>query len=140
IVLAAATVPAVAIQSALPHGAIGLIVAAILAWPLIAARSLYTHVAAVAQPLAAGDLDAARAAVAMIVGRDPARLDAAGVARAGIESLAENTSDGVTAPLFWGVVLGLPGLVAPKTINTPDSVIGHRHDRYDDSGKAAERL
>ena len=140
IVLAAATVPAVAIQSALPHGAIGLIVAAILAWPLIAARSLYTHVAAVAQPLAAGDLDAARAAVAMIVGRDPARLDAAGVARAGIESLAENTSDGVTAPLFWGVVLGLPGLVAHKTINTLDSMIGHRNDRYEDFGKVAARL
>jgi adenosylcobinamide-phosphate synthase len=140
IVLAAATVPAAMLQSALPHGTIGLILAAILAWPLIAARSLYTHVAAVAQPLAAGELDTARAAVAMIVGRDPSRLDAAGVARAGVESLAENTSDGVTAPLFWGVILGLPGLVAYKAINTLDSMIGHRNDRYEDFGKVAARL
>jgi adenosylcobinamide-phosphate synthase len=140
IVLAAAILPAAMLEAALPDGAIGLILSAILAWPLIAARSLHTHVAAVSEPLAAGDLERARAAVAMIVGRDPSRLDAAGVARAGIESLAENASDGVTAPLFWGVVLGLPGIVAYKAINTLDSMIGHRNDRYEDFGKVAARL
>ena len=88
----------------------------------------------------ARDLDAARQAVALIVGRDPARLDAAGVARAGIESLAANASDGVVAPLVWGAVLGLPGLAAYKAANTLDSMIGHRSARYEDFGKAAARL
>jgi len=140
IVLIATVLPATMVQFALPEGILGLALAAILAWPFVAARSLYTHVTAVARPLAAGDLSAARAAVAMIVGRDPAQLDEAGVARAGIESLAENASDGVVAPLFWGVLLGLPGLVAYKAVNTLDSMIGHRSDRYEDFGKAAAKL
>jgi adenosylcobinamide-phosphate synthase len=76
----------------------------------------------------------------MIVGRDPARLDEAGVARAALESLSENASDGVVAPLFWGAVAGLPGIAAYKAINTMDSMIGHRNDRYEDFGKVAARL
>lgn len=124
----------------LPGGLWGALLAAVLAWPLIAARSMYTHVAAVARPLTAGDLPAARAEVAMIVGRDVTRLDAAGVARAACESLAENTSDGVTAPLFWGALLGLPGIAAYKAINTMDSMIGHRSAQYEAFGKAAARL
>jgi len=128
------------VQIALPDGWAGVVLAAVLAWPWLAARSLYDHVAAVARPLAAGDLDGARAAVAMIVGRDPERLDGAGVARAGLESLAENASDGVMAPLFWGVVLGLPGLAAYKAINTLDSMVGHRSERYRDFGMVAARL
>lgn len=139
-VLAAAVSPAAAAQGWLPSGPTGAAFAALLAWPWIAARSLHAHVAAVAAPLAAGDLAGARAAVAMIVGRDPARLDAEGVARAGIESLAENASDGVVAPLFWGAMLGLPGLVGYKAVNTLDSMIGHRNARYEDFGKAAARL
>ncbi|MEO1192422.1 MAG: adenosylcobinamide-phosphate synthase CbiB [Pseudomonadota bacterium] len=139
-VLAAAVLPAVLVQAALPSDLVGLVLLALLAWPWIAARSLHEHVAAVAKPLAEGDLAAARAAVAMIVGRDPAQLDSSGVARAGIESLAENSSDGVIAPLFWGALFGLPGLVAYKAINTLDSMIGHRNARYEDFGKAAARL
>ncbi|MFO7757932.1 MAG: adenosylcobinamide-phosphate synthase CbiB [Roseovarius sp.] len=140
IVVALALVPAVLVQLLLPAGPLGWLIGGVLAWPLIALRSMHDHVAAVAQPLASGDLDGAREAVAMIVGRDPALLDAAGVARAGIESLAENTSDGIVAPVFWGVIAGLPGIAAYKAINTLDSMIGHRSDRYEAFGKAAARL
>ena len=112
----------------------------LLAWPLIAARSLHDHVKAVALPLSQGNLPAARAAVAMIVGRDPDRLDEPGVARAALESLAENASDGVIAPLFWGVLLGLPGLAAYKAINTMDSMIGHLTPRHAAFGWAAARI
>lgn len=124
----------------LPGGWVGVVIAGILAWPFIAARSLADHVAAVAKPLAAGDLAGARAAVAMIVGRDPEQLDDAGVARAALESLAENTSDGVVAPLFWGAIFGLPGIVGYKAINTLDSMIGHRTPRHEAFGWAAARI
>jgi adenosylcobinamide-phosphate synthase len=124
----------------LPGGWAGVLATGVLAAPLVAGRSLHDHVAAVARPLAAGDLAAARAAVAMIVGRDPERLDAAGVARAALESLAENASDGVVAPLFWGVIFGLPGIAAYKALNTLDSMIGHHSERYEHFGRAAARL
>ena len=124
----------------LPGGWPGVVLTGVLAWPLVAIRSMHDHVAAVARPLAAGDLPGARAAVAMIVGRDPARLDEAGVARAAVESLAENTSDGIVAPLFWGVVAGLPGIAAYKAINTLDSMIGHRNERYEQFGWASARI
>lgn len=117
-----------------------IVVIGILAMPFIAARSLYEHVAAVAGPLLAGDVAAARAAVAMIVGRDPAKLDDAAVARAAIESLAENTSDGILAPVFWGALFGLPGIIGYKAINTLDSMIGHRTDRHKDFGWASARI
>ncbi|MBN2905092.1 MAG: cobalamin biosynthesis protein CobD [Rhodobacteraceae bacterium] len=138
--VAAAALPAVVLVALLPGGAWGVILTGLAAAPLVAPRSMYTHVAAVARPLMAGDLDAARGAVAMIVGRDPARLDGAGVARAALESLAENTSDGIVAPVFWGVVLGLPGIAGYKAINTLDSMIGHKSDRYRDFGLVAARL
>ena len=128
------------VQAALPAGLWGAVLAGVIAWPLVAARSLNDHVAAVARPLAAGDLQGARAAVAMIVGRDPAALDEAGVARAALESLAENASDGVIAPLFWGAVAGLPGIAAYKAVNTLDSMIGHRTERHCDFGWAAARI
>ena len=124
----------------LPGGWVGTVLAGVLAWPLVAIRSMHDHVAAVAKPLAEGDLDAARHAVSMIVGRDPSKLDSAGVARAATESLAENTSDGIVAPLFWGVVAGLPGIAAYKAINTLDSMIGHRNDRYLLFGWASARI
>lgn len=123
-----------------PSGLAGALVLGLLGWPLIAARSLYDHVDAVAKPLMAGDLAAARVEVAKIVGRDPEGLDEAGVARAAIESLAENTSDGIVAPLFWGVLLGLPGLFAYKAINTLDSMVGHRNARFEAFGWASARL
>ena len=126
--------------SILPAGWPGLILAGVLAWPLVAARSMHDHVEAVARPLTAGDLPAARQAVAMIVGRDASQLDAAGIARAATESLAENTSDGIVAPLFWGAIFGLPGIAAYKAINTLDSMIGHRTPRHDAFGWAAARI
>lgn len=124
----------------LPEGSLGTVLAGILAWPLIATRSLHTHVGAVARPLLVGDLPTARRAVAMIVGRDPQRLDQEGIARAALESLAENTSDGITAPIFWGLLLGLPGIAAYKAINTLDSMIGHKTERHSAFGWAAARI
>ena len=107
---------------------------------LVAQRSLFEHVAAVAGALASGGLSAGRTAVSHIVGRDPMRLDGYGVARAALESLAENFSDGVVAPVFWYLVLGLPGLFAYKVANTLDSMIGHRSARYRSFGWAAARF
>lgn len=112
----------------------------ILTTALIAQRSLYVHVRAVAEALAKGGLEAGRQAVAHIVGRDPASLDAHGVGRAAIESCAENFSDGVVAPVFWYLVAGFPGLLVYKTVNTMDSMIGHRSERYRAFGMAAARL
>ncbi len=112
---------------------------------LLAQRSLYDHVAAVAAPLAtsrlaAGDLAAARRAISHIVGRDPDALDQPAIARAAIETLAENFADGVAAPVFWYLLLGLPGLFAYKAINTLDSMFGYRNPRYAWFGKAAARI
>ncbi len=140
VVLLVVGVAAVLVSMALPDGWVGVLVMGVLAWPFVAARSLYTHVADVAAPLAAGDVEGARAAVAMIVGRNPETMDAPAIARAGLESLAENASDGVVAPLFWGVLLGLPGIALYKAINTADSMIGYRNERYCDFGWAAARL
>ncbi len=140
VVVLAAALPALALQMALPAGVWGNVLGGLLAWPLVAARSLHDHVAAVARPLGHGDLAGARDAVAMIVGRDPAQLDQAGVARAALESLSENASDGVVAPLFWGLVAGLPGIAIYKALNTMDSMIGHRSAHYEDFGMVAARL
>lgn len=112
----------------------------LMAVPGMAAGSLYRHVRAVALPLHDRRIEDARAAVSMIVGRDTARLDEAGVARAAIESLAESFCDGVVAPLFWLMLGGLPGLWAYKAINTADSLIGHREPRWRAFGWAAARL
>lgn len=128
------------VQSALPAGWVEIVLTGVLAWPLVALRSLHDHVAAVATPLQAGDIAAAREAVSRIVGRDPAALDEAGVARAAIESLAENTSDGIVAPVFWGALFGLPGILGYKAINTLDSMIGHRSERHQAFGWAAARI
>ncbi len=117
----------------------GWLLEAILASTLIAYRSLFDHARAVAAALAHGLADG-RAAVAHIVGRDPESLDEPGVARAAVESLAENFSDGVAAPAFWYLLLGLPGLFAYKAINTLDSMIGHRTPRHESFGKAAARI
>jgi len=116
------------------------LVLAVLAFPAMAQRSLFDHVRPVASALAAGDLGAAREAVGRIVGRDTAALDKSGVARAAIESLAESFCDGVAAPLFWLLVLGLPGAWIYKAINTADSMIGHKEVRYRAFGWAAARL
>lgn len=135
LVILAALLPALILQWAL-----GPVVAGLLAWPLVAARSLHDHLQAVQVPLAAGDLAGARAATAMIVGRDVRQAAPPALSRAAIESLAENASDGVIAPLFWAAIFGLPGIAAYKAINTLDSMIGHRTPRYQDFGRFAARL
>jgi len=106
---------------------------------LLAQRSLTDHVAAVADALRVS-LAEGWVAVARIVGRDPETLDQAGVARAAIESAAENFSDGVVAPVFWFLIGGLPGIAIYKAVNTADSMIGHRSERYAEFGWAAARL
>ena len=127
-----------AVAGGLPRwGAV--LVTGVVGSSLLAQRSLGRHVAAVAAGLDAGLVEG-RAAVSHIVGRDPATLDAAGVARAAIESLAENFSDGVVAPVFWGCALGLPGMALYKAVNTADSMIGHRTVRYERFGWAAARF
>jgi adenosylcobinamide-phosphate synthase len=127
-------------QSRLLRLPYGLIAVAVLASTMIAQRSLHRYVANVASALDKDGLDAGRQAVSHIVGRDTAELDRAGVARAAIESLAENFSDGIVAPVFWLVVAGLPGVALYKAINTADSMIGHRTPRHADFGWAAARL
>ncbi len=107
---------------------------------LLAQRSLFEHVRAVRRALAAEGLTAARRAVALIVGRDPNSLDKHDVARAAIESLAENFADGVVAPALWYMFFGLPGLFVYKTVNTLDSMIGHRSPQYEAFGRFAARL
>lgn len=124
----------------LATGWTGTIAVVLIATSGLAQRSLWDHVAAVRAPLEAGDIAAARAAVAGIVGRDTATLDEAGVAAAAVETLAESWCDGVVAPAFWLLLLGLPGLFTFKCISTADSMIGHRDARYERFGKACARM
>lgn len=119
---------------------LALLFIAVLASALIAQRSLYEHVAGVADALEAQGLAGGRAAVSKIVGRDPDVLDEAGVSRAAIESLAENFSDGVVAPCLYGALLGLPGMAAYKAANTADSMIGHLTPRHAAFGWASAKL
>lgn len=129
-----------AIEALVAWGAFLWLAEVLLIASLIAQRSLYDHVKDVAVALESGGLDAGRQAVGMIVGRDPDTLDGPGVARASIESLAENFSDGVVAPIFWFIIFGLPGLLAYKTINTLDSMVGYKNKTYLSFGWASARL
>lgn len=124
----------------LGESALALLLIAILGSSLLSQRSLAAHVEAVATALETGGLEAGRKAVSMIVGRDPEKLDEAGVSRAAIESLAENFSDGIVAPAFWLGAAGLVGGVAYKAVNTADSMIGHRTPRHEAFGWAAARF
>jgi adenosylcobinamide-phosphate synthase len=117
----------------------GWIAEALLATAFIAHRSLREHMEAVHRELGQS-IEKGRRAVSKIVGRDPTSLDESGVTRAALESLAENSSDGVVAPVLWYALLGFPALVLYKAINTADSMIGHRNERYRDFGWAAARL
>lgn len=121
-------------------GALGILVEILLVAIFLAQKSLSDHVAAVADGLRSEGLEGGRKAVSMIVGRDPQALDEPGICRAAIESLAENFSDGVVAPAFWYAFLGLPGLLAYKMLNTADSMIGHKSEKYLDFGWASARL
>ena len=118
----------------------GMAAEALVVAVLLAQKSLLKHVSAVADGLTEVGLAAGRRAVAQIVGRDVTQLDEAGVARAAIESAAENFSDGVVAPVFWYLLFGLPGLFAYKLVNTADSMIGNRSPRHEAFGWAAARL
>jgi adenosylcobinamide-phosphate synthase len=140
VLLSASASGAFAFDRLLPEGPVGSGILILVASSLLAQRSLHQHVRAVAEALETQGLQAGRAAAAMIVGRNPDRLDEAGVARAAIESLAENFSDGVIAPVFWLIVGGLPNAMCYKATNTADSMIGHRTPRYQAFGWAAARL
>jgi adenosylcobinamide-phosphate synthase len=108
-------------------------------WAVLGGRSLRHEAAAVHNLLTSGDLDGARQRVTHLVSRDPTALDADGVARAAVESVAENTCDAVVAPLFWGAVAGLPGLLGYRAVNTLDAMVGYRSPRYANFGWAAAR-
>jgi adenosylcobinamide-phosphate synthase len=134
--LSAGAVALGAVIAALPGGPVLEVIGAAI---LLAQKSLVEHVRAVAIGLRTS-LDAGRRAVSMIVGRDTAALDEAAIARAAVESAAENLSDGVVAPAFWFLIGGLPGIIFYKIINTADSMIGHRTERHGEFGWAAARL
>ncbi|MFC5236277.1 cobalamin biosynthesis protein [Pseudonocardia zijingensis] len=118
----------------------GVACTALATWAVLGGSSLAGHGSALARELTAGDLPAARTRLPALCGRDPAALDAAGMARAGTESMAENTSDAVVAPLLWGAVAGVPGLLAYRAVNTLDAMVGYRSARYRRFGWAAARL
>ncbi|MCG8490763.1 MAG: adenosylcobinamide-phosphate synthase CbiB [Sneathiellales bacterium] len=113
---------------------------ALATWPMLAIRSLYDHIHQIEVPLRSGDIKQARKFVGYIVSRDPKEMDEAAIARASLESLSENTSDGVIAPLFWATLLGLPGLYLYKAVNTLDSMIGYKNEKYRYFGWASARL
>ncbi len=123
-----------------PGSVAGGTLSVILLYTALAARSLDDHVRAVARPLGAGDLDAARRAVSLVAGRDTEQLSEGEVARAAVESAAENASDGIIAPLFYACLGGAPLAMAYKAVNTLDSMIGHRSDRYLHFGMVAAKL
>lgn len=110
-----------------------------IVYQTLAATDLQRHVRAVLLPLRAGNLPGARAKLAMIVGRDTGRLDQSEISRAAIESLAESSNDAFVAPLFWAVVAGAPGALWYRTVNTLDSIVGHRDERYERFGKISAR-
>ncbi|MEN3306059.1 MAG: adenosylcobinamide-phosphate synthase [Micromonosporaceae bacterium] len=109
-------------------------------WAVLGGASLRREARAMAGELDSGDLDAARERLPNLCGRDPSTLDTTELARATVESVAENTSDAVVAPLVWGALAGLPGLVGYRAVNTLDAMVGHRSPRYRDFGTAAARL
>ena len=119
---------------------LGVLATAAATWVVLGGRSLKRESEAIAERLVADDLAGARARLRNLVSRDPDTLDADGVARATLESVAENTSDAVVAPLFWGAVAGIPGLLGYRAINTLDAMIGYRNDRYRNFGWAAAKL
>ena len=122
------------------HPGLATLATAAATWPVLGGRSLAREAEAVAAHLDAGDLAAAQLQVSHLVSRDPQTLDADGVARAALESVAENTSDAMVAPLFWGAVAGIPGLLAYRAINTLDAMVGYHNERYERFGWAAAKL
>jgi adenosylcobinamide-phosphate synthase len=137
----AAAAPAAVLARLTRRSALATAAATALAtWAVTGARSLTQEAERTRRSLADDDLPAARRQLRALCARDPQSLDAAGIARAVVESVAENTSDAVVAPLFWGAVAGLPGLVAYRAVNTLDAMVGYRSPRYERFGWAAARL
>jgi adenosylcobinamide-phosphate synthase len=118
----------------------GAALAAAATWAVLGGASLAAEAAALSRALTAGDLDAARRRLPALCGRDPAGLPAAELARAAVESVAENTCDAVVAPLLWGAVAGAGGLLGYRAVNTLDAMVGHHSMRYERFGWAAARL
>ncbi|MDD7968266.1 cobalamin biosynthesis protein [Actinomycetospora lemnae] len=145
--------PGVAYAAALVGGAVGLGVLAERArhpvvhagltaaatWAVLGGTSLAGEGAAMAASLSAGDVDAARERLPHLCGRDPSALDPDGLARAALESVAENTADAVVAPLVWGAIAGVPGLLGHRAVNTLDAMVGHRSARHRHFGWASAR-
>lgn len=117
-----------------------IIVMSIMCWLMLAAKSLKQESMKVYEAFERGDTEGARYSISMIVGRDTSVLDRNGIIKAAVETVAENTSDGVTAPVFWMALLGIPGLYFYKAVNTMDSMIGYKNERYIDFGRCAARL
>ncbi|MFT4395028.1 cobalamin biosynthesis protein [Gordonia lacunae] len=123
-----------------PTGMAGVAVTAAATWVALGGTSLCRVGDAVAEALEAGDIDAARALIPSLCGRDPESLDEAGLCRAALESIAENTSDATVGPLVWGAVAGVPGVLGYRAVNTLDAMVGYRNQRYRNFGWAAARL
>lgn len=123
-----------------PTGMAGVAVTAAATWVALGGTSLCRVGDAVAEALEAGDIDAARALIPSLCGRDPESLDEAGLCRAALESIAENTSDATVGPLLWGAVAGVPGVLGYRAVNTLDAMVGYRNQRYRNFGWAAARL
>ncbi len=137
---AAAGVGIVLEKATAPHPVMRTAVTALATWTVLGGRSLEREATAVRERLAEGDLAGARGRLTSLVGRDTSVLDASQVARAVVESVAENTSDAVVAPLVWGAVAGVPGLLVHRAVNTLDAMVGHRNARYLRFGWASARL
>ncbi len=121
-------------------GILGFAFETVIVAVLIAQKSMSDHIKAIIEPLSTGDIEGARTAVSMIVGRQTAEMETSDIARSSIESLAENFSDGVVAPIFWYAILGLPGIFMYKMLNTADSMIGHKTVEHEDFGWASAKL
>jgi len=128
------------ISSQIHYSLLRLAVVAIITWIVLGGTSLIKEASAMADTLTENDLPAARTRLGSLCGRDAASLDPDALARATVESVAENTSDAVVAPLFWGALLGIPGLLAYRALNTLDAMVGHRSERYAKFGMASAKL
>ncbi len=138
---ALAIAPALAAARLFGHRPVArLACAGTVTWAVTGARSLTVEAARIQRALLAGDLPGARRLLPNLCGRDPARLDEAGIARAVVESVAENCSDAIVAPLLWGALAGPPGLAGYRAANTLDAMVGHRSPRYERFGWASARL
>ncbi len=128
------------ILSWITSGLIKFLIMTLFFWTALAVRSMADEASGVEQVVETGTLPEARSRVSRIVGRDTKDLDRQGVIKACIESVAESTSDGIIAPMFWGLILGPSGAMAYKAVNTLDSMVGYKNDRYRYFGRASARL